>query len=205
MKQEYKAIIFDFGGVIINIDFALTHSAFQELGVNNFTIGFSQAQQTELFDKFEKDEIEAVTFRREIRKYLKPNTSDADIDLAWNKMLLDIPKQRIEWLLELKKKYTCVLLSNTNTIHYDFFRADLETVYGYKRFSDLFDKTYFSHEIGMRKPDKEIYEYVLSDLNLKPSEILFLDDTQKNITKAKELGWNCILWQDKELDELLNL
>ena len=201
--MKYKAIIFDFGGVIINIDFSLTHQAFVDLGIDNLDVAFSQTKQSGFFDSFEKGELSPEQFRTEIKQYLPVSISNADLDLAWNKMLLDIPQQRINWILELKKKYQCVLLSNTNPIHYDFYRANLEKVYGYRKFSDLFDKTYFSHEIGMRKPDANIYKYVLGDLELKPSEILFIDDTEKNIEAAQTMGWNCILWKNKELNELL--
>ena len=203
--MKYKTIIFDFGGVILNIDFALTHSAFQNLGVKDLDAKFSQTQQSGFFDRFEKGEIAPESFRKEIKHYLSSSISDQELDAAWNKMLLDIPKQRIDWVLKLKEKYQCVLLSNTNKVHYDYYRGNLESVHGYKKFSDLFHKTYFSHEIGMRKPDANIYNYVLEDLKLKPSEVLFIDDTQKNIDAAQKLGWNCILWQNKELDELLNI
>ena len=201
--MAYKAIIFDFGGVIINIDFVLTHAAFRELGVEDLDAKFSQTQQSGFFDRFEKGEISPESFRKEIKHYLSSDVSDKEIDAAWNKMLLDIPEQRIEWILKLKEEYHCVLLSNTNKVHYDYYRGSLESVHGYKKFSDLFHKTYFSHEIGMRKPDADIYNYVLEDLKLKPSEVLFIDDTQKNIDAAKDLGWNCILWKDKELNELI--
>lgn len=201
--MDYKTIIFDFGGVILNIDFSLTHKAFQNLGIKDLDVKFSQSQQSGFFDKFEKGEMSPQEFREEIKLMLKSDISDKELDEAWNKMLLDIPKQRIEWILKLKKKYQCVLLSNTNQIHYDYYRYNLEKEHGYKMFSDLFDNTYFSHEIGMRKPDSEIYNFVLEDLNLDSTDVLFVDDTQKNIDAAKQLAWNCILWQNKELDELL--
>ena len=201
--MSYKTIIFDFGGVVLNIDFTLTHLAFLNLGIDNLDEKFSQTQQSGFFDSFEKGEISPEEFRKEIKKFLNSNISDADLDSAWIKMLLDIPKQRIEWILKLKEKYQCVLLSNTNQIHYDYYRDNLEKEHGYKKFSDLFDKTYFSHEIGMRKPDANIYNYVLNDLELLPSEVLFIDDTKKNIDAAKKLSWNTILWENKELNELL--
>ena len=201
--MKYKAIIFDFGGIIINIDFALTHAAFQEFGVNDLEEKFSQTQQSGFFDKFEKGDILPEDFRTEIKKYLNLNITDPELNNAWNKMLLDIPRQRIDWVLNLKSEYKCVLLSNTNEIHYDFYRQNLEKEYGYKKFSNIFDKTYFSHEIGLRKPDNNIYNFVLDDINLKPSEILFIDDTEKNILAARALGWNCILWKPGTLD-LLN-
>lgn len=202
--MKYKAIIFDFGGVIINIDFTLTYEAFSKLGIQNLEEKFAQSQQSDLFDKFEKGELSSQSFRESIRKMLGSDISDAKLDKAWNKMLLDIPKQRIEIIKQLKEKYQCVLLSNTNKIHYDFYRLEFEAVYGYEKFSDLFHNTYFSHEIGMRKPDKEIYDYVLKDLNLKPEEVLFIDDTQQNIVAAKALNWNTILWGDEHhLNELL--
>jgi len=201
-KRKYNTIIFDFGGVIINIDYELTRKAFKTLDINNREVNFSQNEQSDLFDKFEKGQISPKMFRQGIKKHLNIDISDREIDMAWNKMLLDIPPERIDWILKLKEKYQCVLLSNTNAIHYDAFREEFEANYGYEKFSDLFHKTYFSHEIALRKPDANIYNYVLNDLNLKPSEVLFLDDTEKNINAAQKLGWNCILWKNKELDEL---
>lgn len=201
--MKYKALIFDFGGVIINIDFKLTHQAFKALGIENLELKFSQTQQSGFFDKFEKGEISPEEFRKEIKFFLNSDINDSALDKAWNKMLLDIPAQRIEIIKQLKTKYPCVLLSNTNQIHYDYYREGLEREHGFKKFSDLFDKTYFSHEIGMRKPDSDIYNFVLQDLNLKPSDVLFIDDTEKNIDAANKLAWNTNLWQNKMLNELV--
>jgi len=198
--MKYKAIIFDFGGVLLNIDFKLTHQAFFKLGVNNLDTTFSQTQQSGFFDSFEKGEISPSQFRKEIKQYLLSDISDRELDAAWNSMLLDIPSQRIEWILQLKKKYKCILLSNTNQIHYNYYRQALEDVHGYKIFSEIFDKTYFSHEIALRKPDNSIYNYVLKDLDLDASEIVFIDDTQKNIDAANALNWNTVLWEPKTLD-----
>lgn len=203
--MNYKAIIFDFGGVIINIDFSLTHKAFQEIGVLDFEKQFSKSTQSGFFDYFEKGEMSPSDFRKEIKKYLTKNISDQELDDAWNKMLLDIPSKRIEIIEKLKKKYKCVLLSNTNKIHYDKYLSDFKRKYAYNDFENLFHQTFFSHEIGMRKPDSEIYKYVLEKLKLKPKEVLFIDDTEKNILKAKAMGWNTILWNNRELDELLEL
>ncbi len=203
--MKYKTLIFDFGGVIINIDFRLTHQAFAHLGIQDLDQKFSQHQQHGLFDKFETGRISPSEFRHAIKKELDLNLSNTDLDRAWNAMLLDIPKSRIDIIKQLKQQYQCVLLSNTNQIHYDYYRADLEKVHGYKRFNELFDKTYFSHELGLRKPDKTIYEYVLKDLSRKPEEVLFIDDTPKNIEASKALGIPSLLWQNQSLDELLNL
>jgi len=201
--MQYKTIIFDFGGVILNIDYELTAKALDAISNRVGSTNFSQNEQDDFFDKFERGEISSLDFRSKLKVYLNTDISDDVLDSIWNKMLLDLPQKRIEWILRLKEKYRCVLLSNTNQIHYDAFTADLEKLYGYKKFSDLFHKTYFSHEIGMRKPETRIYNYVLNDLNIQPSELLFIDDTKKNIEAAKKLNWNCILWQNKELDELL--
>jgi len=201
---KYKALIFDFGGVIINIDFKLTHQAFKALGIEDLDQKFSQTKQSGFFDQFEKGEISPEAFRKEIKLFLKSEINDAELDMAWNKMLLDIPKKRIEIIESLKVKYPCMLLSNTNQIHYDFYRDDLEKVHGYTKFSELFDKTYFSHEIGMRKPDEDIYHYVLKDLKLEASEVLFIDDTEMNIIAANQMGWNTVLWQNKELSDLVD-
>lgn len=183
-----KNIIFDFGGVIINIDHSLPEKEFRKLGLNNFEDLYSQAIQNDLFDKLEKGLIKPQKFREEIRRNIKTEVSDEVIDEAWNSIILDIPAERIRVLEKLKPLYQTFLLSNTNKIHYDQYLADLQRVYGYNSFNDLFKKAYFSFELGLRKPDKRIFELVLNENKLLPHETLFIDDTMQHIEAASKLG-----------------
>jgi len=200
---EIEWIIFDFGGVIINVDFKLTHEAFKALGIDNLDQKFTQTTQSGFFDRLEIAHASPDEFRAAIRKESNLSLSDQQIDAAWNVMLLDIPRFRIDILLELKKKYKIALLSNTNLIHYNYYRADLEKIYGYQTFDQIFDKTFFSHQIELRKPNKDIYEFVTSQVGTRTSQILFIDDTFKNIEAAQSYGWNTIFWKGFELDQLL--
>ena len=185
--EKIKNIIFDFGGVILNIDYQLTVEAFKEIGFDNFENVFSKASQNQLFDNLEIGLINPQEFRDGIRKISKRNFSDERIDYAWNKIILDLPEKRILLLKELKTKYRTYLLSNTNKIHYDLYITYLQK-YGYKDFNEIFEKAYFSHEIKMRKPNKEIFEFVLAEQQLIPEETLFIDDSIQHINSAKNSG-----------------
>jgi len=189
MKQ-YKNIIFDFGGVILNIDYKLTESAFAKLGLVNFDAIYSKAAQTNLFDAFERGMMKPEDFRKEIRKYISNDASDSQIDYAWNSMLLDLPIERINFISSLKKNHIVFLLSNTNEIHFNTFSVYLQKEFGRNVFADEFHKTYFSHKVKMRKPDAEIFELVLKENNLKKEETFFIDDSIQHIEGARKIGIN---------------
>jgi len=188
LTDKIKNIIFDFGGVIINIDHDLTAKAFMELGVTDFEEKYSQLSQTDLFNDFETGRITPEEFRKRIREHIPGKVTDSWIDKAWAAMILDIPSERIALLKEVRKKYRIFLLSNTNAIHYDIFLADLQKRYRYNNFADLFEKAYFSFQTGMRKPDLEIFEMVIKDNDLDPSETLYIDDSPQHIEGAKKAG-----------------
>ncbi|MCF8297173.1 MAG: HAD family phosphatase [Saprospiraceae bacterium] len=186
--QHIKNIIFDFGGVIYDIDFKLSNIKFKKFGINNLEELYFQAQESKLFEKLEKSEISASDFCEEIRKISGKKISDDKIFSAWNALLIGYKIERIELLESIKKNYRTFLLSNTNIIHYEHYLAQLQNQFGHKDFSELFEKAYFSHQIKMKKPDKEIYEFVLSENNLKAEETLFIDDSKVNIEAAGKLG-----------------
>ena len=141
LNKKIKNIIFDFGGVILNIDYQASINAFKELGIKNFEILFSQASQFNIFDKLETGKLNPHDFRDEIRNISGLKLTDEAIDKAWNKMLLDIPIERIELLIKLKSKYNIYLLSNTNAIHYDIYNNEIYKA-GYKSFDDIFNKAF---------------------------------------------------------------
>lgn len=199
-----KNIIFDLGGVLINIDYNLTAKAFSDLGITNFQEQFSKATQTQLFDLYEKGLISSDEFRKHIKEVIKTPTNDITIDTAWNTMLLDFPIERLHFLQKVKQTHRTFLLSNTNDIHIQKINQDLKKEHGIRDLSGHFEKVYLSYEVNMRKPDAEIFELVLSQNNLSPSETLFIDDSPQHIETAKKLGIQTY-WLDVTKETVLNL
>ena len=188
MIQGIKHIIFDLGGVILNIDYKLTENDFADAGIHNFTELFSQLKQSDLFDKFEVGEINREVFVNELRKVSGSNATDEIILNAWNAMLLDFPVRRLQILQQLRLYNDLFLLSNTNEVHEDAFNEILMRTHGIPNIGVFFDKVYLSHRVGLRKPMKEIFQRVLDDNRLKPEHTLFIDDSPQHIAGAKELG-----------------
>lgn len=188
ISASIKNIIFDFGGVICNIDFNKTFDAFSKLGFRNLNNLFSKARQSALLDEFEKGNISPAVFRKEILAIARIDISTKDFDTAWNAMILDIPAKRIKLIENLKTNYRIFLLSNTNKIHYDYYLKNFQDKFNYEDFSALFEQAYFSFFISMKKPDAEIFNYVLNENQLIPSETLFIDDSPQHIAGAKKLG-----------------
>jgi putative hydrolase of the HAD superfamily len=184
-----KNIIFDYGNVIFSIDFTLTQQALADLGISNATEFFGHRKQDTIFNAFEKGEITADEFRAKIReKAGNPGLTNDQINNAWNKMLLGIAKGNNDLLAKLKDKYRTFLLSNINAIHYDYIIDYLKREFGFEGNDHLFEKVYYSHFIGKRKPDAEIFEYILEDSNLKPEETLFIDDSPQHLETAAKLS-----------------
>ncbi|MFL5764511.1 MAG: HAD family hydrolase [Bacteroidia bacterium] len=197
---KYKNIIFDFGGVIINIDYQLLVGAFALIGLPHFEKYFSQADQRSLFDDYEKGKISSADFRERLKKQCIPGTTDEEIDAAWNSMILDLPKERLDLLLKLKKKYRTFLLSNTNEIHIRYIYEYLRNTYQLNDLSPFFEKVYLSYEMGERKPDSKIFEIVIGENGLHPDETLFIDDSVQHIEAAKKLGLSAYLLDVKKED-----
>lgn len=187
-----KHIIFDLGGVILNINYQLTYNAFQELGVKDFTSLYNQFTLNNLFGDLETGRIEKGDFLAEMQKHAPEGTADQQIIDAWNAMLLDFPVRRLQILQQLRQHYNLYLLSNTNAIHLEAFNNILQQSRGIPSLNEFFDKAYYSHLIGLRKPEKEAYQLVLEENGLNPSETLFIDDTLPNIEGAKLVGLETI-------------
>ncbi|MBS1627627.1 MAG: HAD family phosphatase [Bacteroidetes bacterium] len=190
--QLIKNIIFDLGGVFLNLNYQLTQDAFTQAGVKNFKELFTQHHSNKLFIDLETGKITEEVFYDRFRKETQTNLSDNTIKTAWNAMLLNFPTERIEWLEQINKKYNVFLFSNTNQIHYDAFMNIIKQTFGSLNFNGLFIKTYYSQQIGLRKPNKEAFEFILNDQNLTITETLFIDDTLENIKTANKIGLQTI-------------
>ncbi|MBA3900955.1 MAG: HAD family phosphatase [Bacteroidetes bacterium] len=188
IKSDFKNIIFDLGGVILNIDYNLTINAFNKLGIEDFDQIYSKAQQDNLFDQYEIGKISSPVFINEIITRCNKNISGEDVTAAWNAMLLDLPKERLALLEKLKSRYRTFLLSNTNDIHITAYGNYLNKTFGFRDLSNYFEQQYLSFQVGMRKPHVEIFQHVLSQNNLKAEETIFIDDSIQHIEGAKQAG-----------------
>jgi len=187
--QNIKNIIFDYGNVIFSIDFTLAQKAFSALGINNSDQFFGHLQQDAIFDAFDRGEITAAQFRDRLREVTgNKNLTDQQIDNAWNSMLLGIAKGNHELLLKLKAKYRTFLMSNINDIHYSHIMNYLRREFNFEGNDHLFEKVYYSHLVGKRKPDTAFFQQLLDENNLNPAETLFIDDSPQHLEGAKKLG-----------------
>ena len=181
--EKIKNIIFDLGGVILNLDMRKTEIAFQQLGISLV----SPTTTHSFFRDYEAGKIDNATLIHSIQSLTSKPSTEQEIIQAWNAMLLDFPVERLELLKQLGKKYRLFLLSNTNAIHHQQFQEQLYQQTG-NYLEVFFEKAYYSHTIGLCKPDVACFQYVIRENNLDPSETLFVDDSEANINGAKEAG-----------------
>lgn len=194
MKNNVTTVILDFGGVLYDIDFRAAVNAFEQLGIDNFDKLYSKAVQSHLFERFERGSITVPGFCDEIRHFFGQNhISNEEINGAWNQLLIGYKKSRLDFVEDLKSKYTVILLSNTNQVHYEYFTQQyLREFQTQKPLEALFHRAFFSHLCGMRKPDAEFYRYALNEMKINPREAVFIDDTPHNLQPASELGIHAI-------------
>ncbi|MBD3748774.1 MAG: HAD family phosphatase [Sphingobacteriales bacterium] len=189
MNKDIKNIIFDYGNVIFKIDFKRTQAAFEALGIKNVEEFYAHKGHDPLFDEFEKGNITAAEFRDGIRKVSQhPELTDQQIDDAWNSLLIGVPDGNHELLLALKQNYRTFLLSNINEIHLAYINKYLKETFGLDGNEGFFEKIYYSHLVGKRKPNHDIFEQVLAENELNPAETLFIDDSPQHLKTAEELG-----------------
>lgn len=189
--QQTKAIIFDLGGVLLNIDFRLSEKAFAELGLTNFADFFNQFHSNDLFRKLETG-MDDDLFYDDLRTATGLSLSNEQIRDAWNALLQDYRPESVAVLPQLREKYKLYLLSNTNEIHLKEFQRRYELWKPGELFDDLFDAAYYSHRIGHRKPNASAFEFVLEKHQLNATETLFIDDSINNIEAAQQLGLQTI-------------
>lgn len=205
MNINPKNLILDFGGVIYQIDHYRQIETFKALGVQNFGVLYSQAMQSQLFTEFECGRISPDEMLVELAGLLGKNSvSKQQAYDAWNSILVGFSDEVVQLLEMLRTRYRLFLLSNTNSIHYELFIHDFAEKYGYD-FNSLFVKPYWSFQVGMRKPDGEMYQFVLADSNLNPEETIFVDDSPQNVKGSIKAGLPALLLGGgKSLTELFD-
>ena len=204
--EKIKNIIFDYGNVIFEIDFRITQKALAQIGIPNVENFFGHKGHNNLFDNLETGLITPAQFRDGIRlETQNPALTDAEIDAAWNSLLIGVPPNVHDVLLKVKENYRTFLLSNTNQIHYDYIMKYLKDEFDVENNDHLFEKAYYSQQMLKRKPHVEIFEQVIQENNLNPAETLFIDDTPGHLEGAKKAGLQTLLMTEnpKHLGEFL--
>ncbi len=185
--DNIKNIIFDLGGVIITLDHERAVNRFLEVGVDNARELLDPYHQKGIFLELEEGTLSREGFYEALREESGKNISNENIDYGWFGFLKETPDYKLEMLEELRKKYNLYLLSNTNPIIMSWARTGDFSGKG-KRLDDYFDKLYLSYELGVTKPDKAIFDHLISDSGINPAETLFIDDGAANIGMGKSLG-----------------
>jgi putative hydrolase of the HAD superfamily len=196
MLRNYKTLIFDLGGVIINLNEKATIEAFRKLS------SLSDAEFYQLYkptsysfttlEDFETGKLSMPDFRNCMREILKIKATDDQIDHAWNQILGDIPQIRIDLLKKLVQTHQLILLSNTNEIHCNEFEQIFSKQSGMKNFAALFHHVYYSFQMNDRKPNLSIYRKLVENHQLNPAKTLFIDDNMKNAIASKKVGIHTI-------------
>lgn len=186
--QNIRNIIFDLGGVFIEINYAKTQQAFTDLQVQDFHRFYTQSHASDPFESLETGKLDATAFYNNFRNHTNTSLADEQIEESWNALLGSFFEDRLQWLDAIKDKYKVFLLSNTNAIHYKAFMKIYREQTGRQNFDDYFVKAYYSHTMGLRKPYPEAYRLVLDEQGLKGAETLFIDDTLPNVEGARKAG-----------------
>jgi putative hydrolase of the HAD superfamily len=202
-----KNIIFDLGNVLYDIDFEIMYKRFHELGIPNFENHFTLNQSDPLFFDLEKGFIDEVTFCSRFNQLYNLSLNKDQIIEAWNSLLIGFREKSLDWLKSNQSNFSLFLYSNTNQPHQGYFLAQYTREIG-GDFNALFKKPYYSHEMGMRKPDPASFQYILHQEGLKAAETLFIDDNEPNVLGAASVGLQVLYLQpgmfiETELPKLL--
>lgn len=195
-------VIFDFGGVLAHIDIKYAIDTFAGMGVGPIDEKDIHPYNSGVFLKYEKGLISSEEFLDGLRNYSPKNinVSDENLTKAWNSIILPYEYERFVPVLKLREMgHKVFLLSNTNVLHHNYFESvfNRENPFGLK-FKEMFDAVYYSDEMHMRKPDREIYETVLSEQNLNPADSIFIDDNLINLKEPQEIGMQVCHFDPKD-------
>jgi glucose-1-phosphatase len=193
----FDAVIFDLGGVILPLAYQSTILGLGALLARDAREIYQETAQEHWFDRFDLGQCSAADFRAELRQHSRNPApiSDPDIDRAWNAVLGRIPNEHLQLLRELRSQKRTFLLSNTNIIHIEQVRQDYAERHlaEFGPFSELFERDYYSHELGLRKPDRSAFLHIVEHHGLELGRTLFIDDNEHNVKAASELGLSAIL------------
>lgn len=195
--DQFDNIIFDLGGVLINLDYGLTTKAFEELGLKEFRNVYSQLAQTSLFDDYETGRISSQRFINELLPHLPAGTTANQVVAAWNAMILDVPARKLELIDQLRGTKRIALLSNTNVLHMQKVRREWGKS-TQRPMESFFDEMLLSYEVGLRKPNEEIFSFVCQHMKIAPHRTLFIDDSPQHIEGAEKIGLNTFYLKDPE-------
>lgn len=196
MLQNIRHILFDLGGVLLNIDFQKTVEAFKLSGCYQFDKFTDAENLPEFFYLFETGAINQKNFFKEINHLSERPINDLEIIDNWNAMLLEFPLRRLQILQQLQIHFDLMLVSNTNEIHEACFNQKLKTQTGFPSLNTFFDKVYYSHKTGLRKPDPALFKKILEENSLNPEKTLLIDDSKVNTDTASQLGIQTIWLQE---------
>jgi glucose-1-phosphatase len=205
MGPHIKQLLFDLGGVLFDIDYERPVQAFAGLGYADFGQMYSQAGANPLFEQLETGRISPDGFLRQMAALAPQPVAPAQITAAWNSILLGFRVPSLQYLQTLGQRYPLYLLSNTNAIHLVEIEAFCQQQTGRPSLSGFFEKAWYSHEVGLRKPDADVYRFVLQNGGFLASETLFIDDSVQNIEAAQQLGFDTHLLLPGEHIEALGL
>lgn len=187
MKKEIKNIVFDLGGVLIDLDFPRALKAFEQAGLTDIAKDVQAFSREGIFMDIELGNISSEDFLQAICRRSELPMSVDEARAYWNLILVDIPQEKLALVRKLRKEYPVYLLSNTNMPHWDFICKQSFNARGH-RLEDYFVKAFLSFEMHLAKPDKAIFEQMLAESGLNPEETLFIDDSEANCKAAQEVG-----------------
>ncbi len=199
MKLEIPSncttLLFDLGGVLLDINLQKTNEAFHQLGFQEFENHFDSYSGSPFIERLEEGNLSEEDFIETAKKYCNQNTTSQQIIDAWNALIGIVPLSKFELLKTLKKQYKILLYSNTNAIHVAFLNNYYNSTFGENEVQQSFDKIYYSHELKIRKPHKEGFLQILKEQNLLPEEVFYIDDGAMHIATAKSLRIQTLLWK----------
>jgi len=191
-RPDVDFVIFDLGNVLIDIDYTQAMDLMKSALPSTLHNRVDHCYTADFHKAYEKGQISSAEFRQEFRSYFQTNWSDAEVDYYWNSLLGTIPAYRLEMVRKLKAQYQVGILSNTNEIHIEAVYAQLQTQHGMDNFDPLFDWVFYSHEMGLAKPNQDIYQQLLLELGTTANRVLFFDDLKANVDGAASLGIQAI-------------
>lgn len=192
-----NTLIFDLGVVLLDVDYQKTIDAFGELGLPNPGEAFSKHHQDPLFRQLERGQISPTDFLSELGHRMSINDRNA-IEAAWCAMLGKIPQRKFDLLQQLSANHDLYILSNTNALHRQHFEQTIDRQYGWEDFEGLFEFIGYSHEMGSRKPEPEIYDKLINEWSIDLDRALFIDDTEVNVEGARRRGIRAVHYEAKD-------